>query len=147
MENPKNKFGFRFCVDIERYGVDYSDIDIIRVLDYFGVDNSDGYLFPSSGVFYTFPREYHLRWESRPDSGVLSPLPEIDIYNLSKNLRFEMKRVDMKRVDVLPGETRCDETCIFFGSCDGERGSFFNPSTRLFPCDEYNLNKDSIKVW
>lgn len=142
MENPKNKFGFRFYADsIKGYGVDYSDKDIIRVLDYFGVENSDGYLIPSSGVFYTLPGEYHLRWEVRADSGILS-LPEIDLSNLSKNINF-----GMKRVDVLPGETRCDDTCIFFGSCDGERGSFFNPSTRLFPCDEYNLNKDSIKVW
>lgn len=142
MENPKNKFGFRFCADITKgYGVDYSDKDIIGVLDYFGVENSDGYLMPSSGVFYALPGEYRLRWEVRADSGILS-LPEIDLSNLSKSIK-----VGMKRVDVLPGETRCDETCIFFGSCDGERGSFFNPSTRLFPCDEYNLNKDSIKVW
>lgn len=142
MENPKNKFGFRFCADdINGYGVDYSDKDLIRVLDYFGVENSDGYLMPSTGIFYTLPGEYRLRWETRADNGILS-LPEIKISNLSENIRF-----GMKRVEVLPGETRCDDTCIFFGSCDGERGSFFNPSTRLFPCDEYNLNKDSIKVW
>lgn len=140
MENPKNKYGFRFYASGEGYGVDYLNEDIIRVLDYFGVDNSDGYLIPSSGVFYTLPGEYHLRWEVRADSGILS-LPEIDLSNPLKNI------IGMKRVDVFPGETSCDDTCIFFGSCDGERGSFFNPSTRLFPCDEYNLNKDSIKVW
>lgn len=43
------------------------------------------------------------------------------------------------------GITECDETCIFYYCCDGERDSSFNPSNYFLKCSEYKLNKEDIE--
>lgn len=144
--NPKNQLGFKIRInESSGYGKDYTNKDIDQLLNLLEITNEAGYLFPCSGIFFSMPGSSILEWTVKEENIALKNLPEIDP---RPNMWFKSKvfsEFKVRKIIVMSGKTECDETCIFFGSCDGERGSFFNPSTRLFPCDEYDLNKNTIR--
>ena len=51
-----------------------------------------------------------------------------------------------KRIILECKKTTCNESCVFYWSCDGDRNSMVNPSNSLgLPCEYYCYNKE-LKV-
>lgn len=94
---------------------------------------------------------YEINWISknfspRQFNDVVTQYPRLSMYSVPENnyLIDVNKKIDNSKKVVLefsPGVTKCDETCIFWMICDGERESNLNPSQLLLNCNQYILNR------
>ena len=155
--NDKNPRGFWF------YGPKKEDrITEAMIEDFlfrkFNVYNGKGWTFyyNSECIYYVQPLSSYLEWtkSSYPDfKESKKSLPYYDVIGEIKAELYGKSLEEMSDDDpdvpilITPGITRCDETCIFYQFCDGERESIYNPSynSKTFPCTKYNLNRYDIK--
>lgn len=99
---------------------------------------------------------YHFFIDSR---GILSDVLWVSSTDLEKienikntSIQLDYRNFDIdyskcgKIIELERGKTKCDETCIFYLYCDGERESSFNPSNAVGNCSEYILNKNEVQV-
>ena len=151
-KNDKNPRGFWF------YGPKKEDdVTEAMIMDFlyrrFNVLNTKGWLFyyDSGSIYFVQPQSSYLEWTRNgyPDFKVVQEsLPHYDIIDEIKiELGLEEENTDDLSVLISPGVTKCDETCIFYQFCDGERDSIYNPSynSKTFPCTKYKLNSYDIK--
>lgn len=150
--NSKNQSGLWF------YGPKQNIEEFKKYLkEHFDLEVTDYYLyFDSEEIYYANPGEFHVEWTKKgsSDYDAAKGLPYVDINSLVIN-GGEVKTVEedskldeeMFELVLSPGTTLCNETCIFYQFCDGERGSIYNPSynSRTFPCNKYKLNSYEIK--
>lgn len=150
--NEKNPYGFK-CREI-RYEQDLPKFN--EMLNFFGVSNQLGYILTvSHSWYYAVPGSSILDWTSEGgDQDRLENLKEVTfrdptLNSYYKNIEHAVQVENLEKscsggICIMPGETICDETCIFSKVCDGEVGSPFNPSTQSLPCNKFKLNKNEI---
>ena len=100
-----------------------------------------------SGVFsFTIPRfqskAEHLNWERNVDF-VSKNYTFID-YN--QYISIDTNKTNFLSLNIETNPTACNESCVFYWSCDGDRKSVVNPSVALgLPCENYCFNKNKLK--
>lgn len=122
----------------------------------FNLDVEYSLYFDSEEIYYANPGEFYVEWTKKGLSDfdeAKNHLPYIDLNSLLSEGEVETveenSESDEEKFELIlsPGITLCNETCIFYRFCDGERGSIYNPShnSGTFPCNKYKLNSYEIK--
>ena len=161
-QNLKNLIGFK-CRGLgsntySSYSSEYKDF--LKMLDYFGVDNSLGYVLNCCDSWYfTKPNSSVLDWTGMKDDPDLKGLIEIShlpdnpnyyltVFSIGQDgIKVNDLGIDKRNgIFISAGKTNCDDSCLFYHCCDGEVGSEFNPSSKNIPCNKFNLNKYAILI-
>jgi hypothetical protein len=160
--NQKNSIGFKcrginsntYLSSSPEYG------DFLKMLEYFGVENSLGYILNCVDSWYfAKPFSSILDWASLDSDPDLKGLVEISHIPDDPNYYLTVFSKDQNGIKVNDleinkrsgifisrGKTTCDDSCLFYHCCDGEVGSEFNPSSKNIPCNKFNLNKNEILI-
>ena len=102
----------------------------------------------TAGGVFTFeivdPRKFAttLFW-NRDVKGIAETFTNIDHKGITESEKSETTR----KVVLVNKKTVCNNSCIFYWACDGERESPVNPSNSLgLPCEIYCYNDNNIKI-
>jgi hypothetical protein len=155
-KNDKNPQGFWFYGPKKEEGVTEGMI-VDFLYRKFNVLNNRGWVFyyDSECIYFVRPQSSYLDWTRSSYLDFKEIKESLPHYDVIDEIKAELcgesleEENDDPAVPILitPGITKCDETCIFYQFCDGERESIYNPSynSKTFPCTKYKLNRYDIK--
>lgn len=112
------------------------ETDPTNILGLFTIELKNGQVISKHWVSIAFDGED--RFEE-----IKKNYPQLSMYSSSKNnYLVNSGRGDKVTLTFTSGVTECNESCIFWMICDGDRDSNLNPSQVLLSCKEFILNKE-----